>query len=184
MARVGVGETASMGKRSDFKRAKGDFYRTPLAAVAPLIPHLPKSVRFCEPCAGDGALVHHLQRYGHICVASWDIRPRSQYVLKADALEKKPPRNAAMFITNPPWTRSLLHPLIERLSSQRPTWLLFDADWMHTRQADQFWQRCAKIVSIGRVKWIKDSPHVGKDNACWYLFEPGHNTGPRFVGRA
>jgi hypothetical protein len=42
---------------------------------------------------------------------------------------------ASMFITNPPWDRKVLHPLIEHLSSIAPTWLLFDADWMHTKQS-------------------------------------------------
>jgi hypothetical protein len=51
-----------------------------------------------------------------------------------------------------------------------PTWLLFDADWAYTRQAAPFLKYCAKIVVIGRVKWIEDSDMAGKDNSCWYLF--------------
>jgi hypothetical protein len=52
-----------------------------------------------------------------------------------------------------------------------PTWLLFDADWMHTRQSAPFMPHLRKIVSVGRVKWIPDSPFTGKDNCCWYLFD-------------
>lgn len=172
-----------MGKRSNFKRSKGDFYITPPAAVQALLPFLVPHQKFCEPCAGDGALIRHLTAAGHRCVAAWDLKPRGRGIDKQDARTKLI-RNIACFITNPPWTRSLLHPIIENLSGQHPTWLLFDADWMHTRQADKYWQRCSLIVSVGRVKWIEGSPFVGKDNACWYRFDPDHHTGPRFIGRS
>jgi hypothetical protein len=89
-----------------------------------------------------------------------------------------------MFITNPPWDRKILHPLIVHLSDQAPTWLLFDADWMHTRQAAPFMPRLRKIVSVGRVKWIPDSTMTGKDNCAWYLFDRPHSEGVRFHGRA
>src|SRR3954453_18099080 len=52
-----------MGKRSKFERREADFYPTPQAAAVPLFPYLRRSgVRtFAEPCAGDGALVRHLE---------------------------------------------------------------------------------------------------------------------------
>lgn len=87
-------------------------------------------------------------------------------------------------ITNPPWTRAVLHPMIAHLSSLRPTWLLFDADWPHTRQASELMLRCERIVAIGRVKWIEGSPHTGKDNCAWYLFRNGAGGAARFYGRA
>ena len=58
-----------MGKRSSFERRQADFYPTPRAAVVPLIPYLRRSIRnFAEPCAGDGALVRHLEEFGLRCV--------------------------------------------------------------------------------------------------------------------
>jgi hypothetical protein len=60
--------------------------------------------------------------------------------------------------------------MIEHFSKQAPTWLLFDADWMHTKQAVPYLTKLKKVVSIGRVKWIENSKHTGKDNSCWYLF--------------
>ena len=30
---------------------------------------------------------------------------------------------------------------------------------------------CQKIQSVGRVKWFPETPHTGKDNVCWYLFD-------------
>ena len=62
-----------MGKRSDFDRAPRDFYPTPREAVLPLLPHLGQRTLFSEPCAGDGALVDHLQAAGHLCIFESDI---------------------------------------------------------------------------------------------------------------
>ena len=63
-----------MGKRSNFERRPADFYPTPRAAVMPLIPHLRGIRSFAEPCAGDGALVRHLEEFGLRCVYAGDIR--------------------------------------------------------------------------------------------------------------
>ena len=170
-----------MGKRSAFKRAKGDYYRTPLDPVRPLLPFLPPGTHYVEPCAGDGALIRHLDFFGHKCVAAIDIKPKHPQIMSADARTVKFP-GAMLAITNPPWTRALLHPIIIALSDQMPTWLLFDADWMHTRQAVPYLARCKMIVSVGRVKWFPRSKHVGKDNCCWYLFGAGE-TKTTFIGR-
>ena len=50
-----------MGKRSDFERKPRDFYPTPIEAVYPLLEHLEENFLFAEPCAGDGALINHLE---------------------------------------------------------------------------------------------------------------------------
>jgi hypothetical protein len=63
-----------MGKRSSFERIPRDFYPTPFEAVPPLIPYLRGIKTFAEPCAGDGALVRHLEEFGLRCVYSGDIR--------------------------------------------------------------------------------------------------------------
>ena len=62
-----------MGKRSGFERSERDFYRTPPAAMPPLIPHLRGVHSFAEPCCGDGALVRHLEAHGLRCVHAGDI---------------------------------------------------------------------------------------------------------------
>ena len=158
-----------MGKRSSFERRERDFYPTPAEAVLPLLAHLSPGTRSCEPCAGDGALIDHLTAAGHVCARARDIEPRRADIDRKDALTTLT-GNIDCFITNPPWTRAILHPLIIHLSNQHPTWLLFDADWAHTRQAAPFKDRLRRIVSVGRVKWIPDSPFTGKDNCAWYLF--------------
>jgi hypothetical protein len=171
----------SMGKRSDFERKPRDFYPTPLAAVLPLLPHLPQGFSYVEPCAGDGALCRAL---GRDPVFACDISPQWDGAIKADAMLLTAPLMWADFIiTNPPWDRKILHPMIERFSDFCPTWLLFDADWMHTKQSAPFMPRLRKIVSVGRVKWIPDSKMTGKDNCAWYLFDTPNNKPTEFAGR-
>lgn len=171
-----------MGKRSDFERRERDFYPTPYAAVVPLLGHLPPRTLFVEPCAGDGALVSHLHRHGHHCVDATDIDPGNPFIGARDVMTARI-GGGQFFITNPPWDRTILHPLIEHLSDQAPTWLLFDADWMHTKQALPYLGRLVKIVSVGRVKWIPDSKMTGKDNCCWYLFYGEFRGQTEFYGR-
>ena len=165
-----------MGKRSNFERVERDFYPTPYEAVVPLLPHLAPGTHFHEPCAGDGDLVRHLEADGHICDAAGDIDTGR------DALDiiRTP---AETFITNPPWDRRILHPLIEHLSNIKPAWLLFDADWVHTKQSIPLIGRCQKIISIGRVKWIPDSKMTGKDNCAWHFFTDKNTDSVEFHGR-
>lgn len=174
-----------MGKRSDYEREKLDYYATPLAAVGPLLPHLIPGTRFCEPCAGGGILIGHLERSGHTCVSAFDVAPRSDGIRSADAsfMQREDLGGAEVIITNPPWDRHALHQIIERSTFLIPAWFLFDADWMHTRQAIPYLRHCEMIVSVGRVKWIEGSAGAGKDNCCWYKFDPDHVGRTIFVGR-
>lgn len=164
-----------MGKRSTFERRERDFYPTPFKAVEPLIPFLDKDF-YVEPCAGDGSLIRHLSMIE--CIFACDIEPQAENISKINAMSLT--LTPDMYITNPPWQRDILHPLIEHLSNLAPTWLLFDADWMHTKQAKPFIPRLQKIVSVGRIKWIPDSKMTGKDNCCWYLFDKNNNKQTEF----
>jgi hypothetical protein len=72
-----------MGKRSNFERGEADFYPTPRAAVVPQIPHLRGIHSFAEPCAGDGALVGHMESFGFRCVYALGVdAPASRMGLK------------------------------------------------------------------------------------------------------
>ena len=108
-----------MGKRSSFERVPRDFYPTPREAVLPLLPHLAPGTRFTEPCAGDGALVRHLESAGHHCELAYDIEGESLGVWPDDARTSLWLEGDA-FITNPPWDRKVLHPIILNLSRQAP----------------------------------------------------------------
>ena len=170
-----------VGKRSNFARRERDFYPTPVAAVEPLIPHLPEQFTYIEPCSGDGALVRALSSFegvahdGRFCPMlkyASDIAPNGDMAARTlDVFEIEDDTAVAdLFITNPPWSRPVLHRLILHLSEMRPTWLLFDADWMHTKQASEYLEYCRKIVSVGRVSWMGNGVS-GFDNCAWYLFD-------------
>ena len=178
-----------MGKRSSFERRPMDFYATPEAAVLPLLPYLPRQTRFCEPCAGGGDLIRHLEKHGHECITAFDLGGLQSYpVIDATQMTRSNLAGADYIITNPPWSRNILHGMIDRFASIAPTWLLFDADWAFTKQAIPYMDYCQMIVAVGRVKWIEGSKNTGKDNCAWYNFSHPKHLYPEvsktaFVGR-
>ena len=172
-----------MGKRTNYERQKRDLYLTPFEAILPLLPHLPQfGGTFYEPCAADGNLVGHFDGFME-CVGASDIVPLASGISQRDALSLTVDdlNGAEMVITNPPWDRKILHPLIERLRALKvPCWLLFDAGWKHTRQAAPYLEYCSKIVSAGRIKWFAGMS--GMDDSAWYKFEY-EKTNTLFYGR-
>ena len=155
-----------MGKRSAFERIPHDLYDTPAKAVGPLLRRLKSKIRFIEPCYGNGALARILMDAGHQLMERHD--------LPIDArVHPYSPARGVIFITNPPyWGRPAdLHPLIENLSDQAPTWLLMPSDWLFNRSSCPLIRRLRRIVAVGRVKWIPGSAHTSQDNAAWLLFD-------------
>ncbi len=178
-----------MGKRSDtFKRSPRGFYPTPASALRPLLRHLTQAIQFDEPCAGDGALVRHLEAAGHSLASASDIHPMAMDIVKCDAINLE--RCVGdVFITNPPWPEQNRRgepvlSILMHLSSLAPTWLLLPADFAHNVYFGKVENRCRNIVSVGRVKWISGSKHSGKDNSAWYLFDGAHMGPTIFHGRA
>jgi hypothetical protein len=169
-----------MGKYSDLPRRPRDTYDTPYAAVVPLLAHLPANVLYVEPCAGARKLIDHLEKHGHQCVFSSDIDPRHAYIHKMDAMTVTD-GGADGFITNPPWDRKILHPLITHLRMQAPTWLLLDSDWAFTKQSAPYMKYCRKMVAVGRVSWMENGT-VGKENCAWFIFQK-RKCKTQFVGR-
>jgi hypothetical protein len=145
-------------------------------AITPLAPFLGNIKRFAEPCAGEGHLVRHLEAAGLVCGYSADI------AAGWDALEAKGFGYIDAIITNPPWTRDILHRMIAHFQSIAPTWPLFDADWAHTKQSAPYINRCSHIVVVGRLRWIEGTKMKGKDNCAWHRFDINHSGGPHFVG--
>ncbi len=120
-----------MGKRSDFpRRARDDYRTTDPRAFPPLAPHwqesrrMPSRVVVTRPSARSKPL-------GLRCTYFSDLPDGD------DALDLTAERlnGAEVVITNPPWSRAVLHPMIEHFQRLKPTFLLFDADWAHTRQS-------------------------------------------------
>lgn len=169
-----------MGKRSSFPRIDRDAYQTiDPRAVEKLLPHLRGIRTFAEPCAGEGYLVGQLQAAGLVCAYEGDIETG------LDALVHPFDEEATFdaIISNPPWRRDIMHAMILRFQAMAPTWLLFDADWAHTKQSGPYIDQCSHIVSVGRLKWMPGTKMTGKENAAWHRFHAQHTGGPRFIGR-
>lgn len=170
-----------MGKRENgkFERVPNDLYRTfDPRAVRPLLPHLDPGTIFVEPCAGHGDLIDQLAYHGHRCKAAYDIDPKRGDIRRADALDLRWNTRRGKYITNPPWRRDILHPLIKHLAAQAPTWLLFDSDWLQTDQSSAYLHLLRKVVVVGRVRWIPDTEMDGYDNVQWHLFDGTCPPGP------
>jgi hypothetical protein len=188
-----------MSKRTHgLARRKADAYDTPAHATTELMRHLLPGTRFIEPCAGKGDLIRHLEAAGHFCIGASDIdvsrwptgaeHDGLPVLFPRDATARLVRSGASCVITNPPWTRSLLHPIIENLSGQLPTWLLFDADWIHNSTVPKHLiDRCERVVAQGRVRWMEghadDKGHGSVDNVAWYRFDATHTGGPRVFNR-
>ena len=154
-----------MGKRTDFARRERDEYPTPLPAAVSLLRLLKPGTKFVEPCAGDGELVGHLKRAGHVCIGAYDLpidARIARYAIESDAL----------FITNPPWRRQFgMTEIIANLSDQRPLWALLYSDWLFTLNATAYLPRLRAIAVVGRVRWIPGTKYSGYENSCWCLFD-------------
>jgi len=176
-----------MGKRSNFERVEKDFYRTfDPRAVAALAPHLAPNTKFAEPCAGDGVLIDQLEALGHVCTAAYDLQPNRHDIVQSDVLRlgRDHMNNADCAITNPPWSRPLLHGLLRHFQPMMPSWFLWDANWVWTRQSAPFIPGIKKIVAIGRLKWMEGTTMDAKDDCAWFYSEPGWTDGPTLIGRA
>ena len=186
-----MGKRTPVDERKARKEAnKHDLWPTPYHGILPLLPWLGPKTHFLEPCAGDGRLIGYLQEHGHICEGAWDIEPQDECIRKLDArhLITGLPYDRYVFISNPPWTREILHALIRHLLIQHPVWFLFDADWAHTKQAHELLKFCKLVVSAGRIKWLEgqdtDKGHSPMDNCAWYFFTNRRGAGPIFKGRS
>jgi len=144
------------------------WWPTPQAAAQPLLPYLPPATSFIEPCAGDGALVAHLAAAGHLCLSASDIAPLGDFIDQADALSL--PQHG-LIITNPPFERRLLVPLLYHWLPHQPAWLLLPTDSLINLWFAPFASYLAEIVPVGRISWLANGVH-GKDNHAWLRFNP------------
>jgi hypothetical protein len=167
-----------MAKRSSFQRRKHDDYRTiDFRAVEALRPFIVDVYVYAEPCVGQYDLVKGLAKIGKRLGYVGDIQTGK------DALDTESFGICDAIITNPPWTRTLLHPLILHFCQRRPTWLLFDSDWAYNRCARDLLPYCTDIVAVGRLRWIEGTTMTGKDNVSWYRFDAPARGRTIFHGR-
>lgn len=187
--------TLSRATKKQRPRRARDFYATTdPRAVLPLVAHLGRGVRYAEPCAGGGDLIDLLHPYGWQCQWAADLKPARRLCHSTGQLIAQQDVNALpqlfadhpdllpdVFVTNPPWLREWLHPIINTLARIRPTWLLFEASWKETGQAAPFGPWCSKVLATGRLKWIENSKHQSTDDVSWYCFHAGHNGPTEFI---
>lgn len=173
-----------IAKRSDFKRIERDYYRTfdPKAgeALRPFINGIEAAI---EPFAGAGDLTN---QFPEIHWRQTDIEPQSDYINQKDAFDytKEEILKFDAIITNPPWSRPILHRSIEYFAPIIQSWMLLDANWLFTKQAGPYIEKyLTDVVTIGRVKWIPNTTMSGKDDCCWYRFSSDKIAPTRFYGR-
>jgi hypothetical protein len=173
-------------------RKKNDFYPTiDHRAADALAAHLEPGTVYAEPCAGVGDLIHLLEQRGFVCDWGLELEGPSECrrnfwpIGKGNALNltHRDLGAATCFITNPPWSRGSLHALILHLARIAPTWLLFDASWMHTQQAMRFAGICTDVVSVGRLKFFRESRYDPPDDCAWYRFDAVNPAPTRFHWR-
>lgn len=169
------------------RRPRG-FWPTPIDAVRPLIPHLPDVAYWIDPCAGDGALVRHLDALwpgGRLQLAS-DLEPQATGIERLDALSLT--WRPDFYITNPPWPvigtkGEPALSIIVHLMGLAPSWMLLPWDFGANVYFREVQRACVRIVPIGRVSWMGNG-QGGMDNAAWYLFDGRHTAGPLLHARA
>lgn len=180
-----------MSKRGEaFERSPRDLYETvDPRAVAALLPYVDKSMPFVEPCAGAGALTDQLLAAGMACAGELDIQPLRPHIAMLDARAVR--LNAGeQVITNPPFTRKLMHEIMLHCARQVPSWFLVEADWLFTQQATPILTKHgAQAVAIGRLKWFREDDPRQKgndpmDNMAWLQLVPEPFGGMIFWPRA
>ena len=128
-----------MGKRSTFSRRANDAYPTPIEAVRPLVPHLRSIITSPNHAPATASSCGTWNRAG--CAASTPATSRRPGCACRPALD-------APIVSNPPWSRDLLHRLIEHFVKSAPSaWLLFDSNWANTRQSGRLLRYCTRHIA-------------------------------------
>jgi hypothetical protein len=169
-------------------RRRNFFYPTiDPRAIPPLLEHVPAGTVFAEPCAGAGDLVHLLEQHGLVCDWALELEPQGSCLRNrwpigvgdALGLTRADLGNAQCFISNFPWSRDWLHPLISHLAEIAPVWSLHDASWCMIKKAARFAPLCTDVVAVGRLKWFAGSKYDPPDDCAWYRFEAADTKTPR-----
>ena len=164
-----------MSKRSSFKKVPKDFYATiDPNAIPPKLSEFVRGKSYASPCYGNCDLEDLLM---DVAVCRWrsDIRNtvRSSKVWDAMCLSKNELERCDLIITNPPYSRDVLLPMIDHFISLKPTWLLLPADMMHNLYFGDYMRKCSKVISVGRICWFpKEGKRVAStDNYMWAYWE-------------
>lgn len=173
-----------MAKSSPFPNAPRDLYQTQACGVAPLIGQLTRHghMRVVDPCAGAGNIAFYLAALRALtphdveAVGQYDVRPLAPHIEQMDArhMSSSHVAGADAFVTNPPWSRRLLDPLMAHLYGLAPTWLLLPLDHAANAWFAPHMEHCLEVHPTPRLRWFE--PTVGHDdvytrNTAWFLFD-------------
>jgi len=174
-----------MGKYSDYERVEKDFYPTidPNAISTRFLDSV-RGKTYAEPCYGNGDLEDLLMEAAK-CRWRSDIRKTvgSSVIMDAVEIDETILYDCDLIITNPPYKKDMLLPMIDHFISLRPTWLLLPADMMHNKYFSKYISLCSKIYPVGRLYWYENKIR-GVVNYCWYHWpKNGSNYPTVFTGR-
>lgn len=166
-----------MGKRSSFKKNPRDYYQTfDRRAGDALWYFLADIDTFAEPFVGNGALVHQLQENHNLrCMFKSDIEPQpdvsfgvNAHVMDFRLVNETDLSNCDVMITNPPFTKGVFHEAIEHFTPMIDCWWLNQADYIFNKGSSQIIDKyVTDVVTIGRLKWFKDTNQSSVDNFVW-----------------
>ncbi len=109
-----------------------------------------------------------------VAICQWrsDIRETvsSSKVMNALSLTKEQLEGVDLIVTNPPFTRTVLMPMLDHFITLKPTWLLLPSDLMHNVYFGDAMRRCSKVVSVGRLRWFKETKSLSMESYCWYFW--------------
>ena len=174
-----------MGKRSNYENnTPKDFWPTrDPSAIPQTFMSMVRGKTYAEPCYGDGDLEDLLMEIAH-CKWRSDVRETvgSSKVMDATTLTKEMLTGCDMIITNPPFSWSLLKPLLDHLPTLKPTWFLLPANVMHNKRMGPYMEKCAWVISIGRLYWMENKVR-GVDDFAWFRFHEEWEDDTGFIGR-
>jgi len=88
-----------------------EYHRTPGWCVDRLLERIRLPARhrtWCDPCAGDGAIIDAVPGHLYEQVKQYDIQPRADHVMQADFLELEAREALAdVMIFNPPFSKAV-----------------------------------------------------------------------------
>lgn len=181
-----------MGKRSNFEKKHRDKYYTidPKASLSLSQLLGVQKIKYAEPCVGDGSLVDLLGD-NFECVWASDIEPDGRYSddmsMGAEDITKEQMDavEAEYIITNPPFTRNILLPIIDHFvyDLKIDTAFLLPSNIIHNKYFCEYVTDAAFIKSMGRL-YFEENMIRGKDDYVWILWKPNNfkvNLGPVYL---
>lgn len=155
-----------MSKRNQsFERVSRDYYPTidPKAIPPNLLKHI-RGKTYAEPFYGEGDMEDLLM---DVATCKWrsDIRETvgCSSVRDALTLTSSDLEGCDLVVSNPPYQKDVLLPLLDHLVSLKPTWLLLPSDLMFNGYMAPYMKQCERVVGVGRLFWFENT---------WVALEP------------